>query len=278
MSKLLDQIKEYLRGIPQRPDTTMYHINRADAFPFITMNREGYTFEMKLYENANYELLNVMVLVDLDEWDLLEKRTISTIQEFIAMYREADNGVLVQKIRDFERTRPVSDAMKVLRRAKVTLQGWKKSLARYDEDYEKYQKLYNEKMEHYRILEVTYPENKAQYPRELDELAPPNSYLANVFDPDYKHEMDITNAQAMEYLHLMNKARREKEIIERHIPSLTQKVHDAEANLHSAQLALGDTMLAFTMSAHERLGSQSLAHGINPDVMRIISKYVNYNH
>jgi len=37
---------------------------------------------------------------------------------------------------------------------------------------------------------------------------------------------------------------------------------------------LGDTMLAFTMSAHERLGSQSLAHGINPDVMPIIYKYL----
>ena len=40
---------------------------------------------------------------------------------------------------------------------------------------------------------------------------------------------------------------------------------------------VGDKMLAFTMSAHERLGSQSLAHGMNPDVWPIIHKYLYSN-
>ncbi len=47
-------------------------------------------------------------------------------------------------------------------------------------------------------------------------------------------------------------------------------------NAYIAKL-VGDKMLAFNMSAHGRLGSQSVAHGINPDVIPIIYKHLFKN-
>jgi hypothetical protein len=115
----IPEVYYYLRTKDKLPKTKIYNYDGFPySLPFVMMVRNNYNIGIDIASfSPDKRTLTVKLLCNSE---VMAEFTINTVEQFAAIYDEADSGC-VARIKEFERTRPLREAYKKADIAKTAL-------------------------------------------------------------------------------------------------------------------------------------------------------------